>query len=50
MNIDGLGEKQIEKFNELGILKSKTDIYIFHQHKSLISGLDGMGKIIPKFN
>ena len=44
MNIDGLGEKQIEKFNELGILKSKTDIYIFHQHKSLISGLDGYGE------
>jgi DNA ligase (NAD+) len=44
MNIDGLGEKQIEKFNELGILKSKTDIYIFHQHKSLISELDGYGE------
>jgi DNA ligase (NAD+) len=44
MNIDGLGEKQIEKFNELGVLKSKTDIYIFHQHKSLISKLDGYGE------
>ncbi|MDC0968529.1 NAD-dependent DNA ligase LigA [Alphaproteobacteria bacterium] len=44
MNIEGLGEKQIEKFNELGILKSKTDIYSFYQHKSLISGLDGYGE------
>jgi DNA ligase (NAD+) len=44
MNIDGFGEKQIEKFNELGILKSKTDIYSFYQHKSLISKLDGYGE------
>ena len=44
MNIDGLGEKQIEKFNELGILKTKKDIYSFYKHKSLISKLDGYGE------
>lgn len=44
MNIDGLGEKQIEKFNELGILRTKKDIYSFYKHKSLISKLDGYGE------
>ncbi len=44
MNIDGLGEKQIERFNKLGILKTKIDIYSFYKQKSIISELDGYGE------
>ena len=43
MNIEGLGEKQIEKFIELGIIKKKIDIYKIHEHEDRIKNLDGYG-------
>ncbi len=43
MNIDGLGEKQVKKFNELGIIKNKLDIYKISKHQNTIKGLEGYG-------
>ena len=43
MNIEGLGEKQIEKFIELGIIQKKIDIYKIHEHEDRIKKLDGYG-------
>jgi DNA ligase (NAD+) len=44
-DIEGLGAKQIEKFVELGWLKSPADIFaLIENHKSEISGLDGFGE------
>ena len=44
MDIDGLGPAQIDKFIELGWLKSIPDIYRLHEHKSEMEELPGMGK------
>ncbi len=44
MNIDGLGEKQIEKFIELGILDNKSDIYNIESYSKKIINLDGYGE------
>ena len=35
MNIDGLGEKQIEKFIELEIINNRSDIYHIQKHSKL---------------
>jgi len=43
MNIEGLGEKQIEKFIELGIIKKRIDIYKIYEHEDRIKNLDGYG-------
>lgn len=43
MNIEGLSEKTIEKFIEIGILKSISDIYILHRYKNRIINLEGFG-------
>ena len=44
MNIDGLGEKQIEKFIELEIIDSKSDIYFIQRHSKKIINLEGYGE------
>ena len=44
MNIEGLGEKQIEKFIELGIIDNKSDIYNIEKHSKKIINLDGYGE------
>ena len=44
MDIDGLGPAQIDKFIELGWLKSIPDIYRLHEHKAEMEELPGMGK------
>ena len=44
MNIDGLGEKQIEKFIELEIIDSKSDIYLIQRHSKKIINLEGYGE------
>ncbi len=44
MNIEGLGEKQIEKFIELGILVNRKDIYYIQRHRETIINLDGYGE------
>lgn len=43
MNIDGLSEKTIEKFVNLGYLKDIDDIYDLEQHKEEIINMDGFG-------
>ena len=43
-NIDGLSEATIEKFINLGWLKSIKDIYNLSEHKDEMKKLDGFGK------
>ena len=44
MNIDGLGEKQIEKFIELEIINRKSDIYHIQKYSKKILSLEGYGE------
>ncbi len=44
MNIDGLGEKLIEKFVSLNLISQKHDIYELENHKDKIIKLDGFGE------
>ena len=44
MNIDGLGEKQIEKFIELKFISKKLDIYYLDRYKNEIIDLEGFGQ------
>ena len=44
MNIDGLGEKLIEKFISLNLISSKLDIYKLENHKDQIIKLEGFGE------
>ena len=44
MNIDGLGEKLIEKFVSLNLISDKYDIYELENHKDKIIKLDGFGE------
>ena len=44
MNIDGLGEKQIEKFIELKFISKKLDIYYLDKYKKEIIDLEGFGQ------
>ena len=44
MNIDGLGEKLIEKFVSLNLISNKYDIYELENHKDKIIKLDGFGE------
>lgn len=44
MNIDGLGEKIMEDFFNLGFIKSITDIYHLETHKKDLQELEGYGK------
>ncbi len=44
MNIDGLGEKLIEKFVSLNLISNKYDIYALENHKDKIIKLDGFGE------
>ncbi len=44
MNIDGLGEKLIEKFISLNLISEKHDIYELENHKDKIIKLDGFGE------
>ena len=44
MNIEGLGEKQIEKFIDLGVLKNREDIYKIEKFREKIVNLDGYGE------
>ena len=43
MNIDGLGEKIVEQFYNLGFLKSILDIYRLKEHKEELKQLEGFG-------
>ncbi len=44
MNIDGLGEKIIEQFYNLGFVKCIEDIYSLSQHKKEIMDIEGFGQ------
>ena len=44
MNIDGLGERLIEKFISLNLISSKLDIYKLENHKDQIIKLEGFGE------
>lgn len=44
MDIEGLGEKQIETFYNLGYIKNIPDIYKLHIHKEQIQKLEGFGE------
>ena len=44
MNIDGIGEKQIEKFMELKFISKKLDIYYLDRYKKEIINLEGFGQ------
>lgn len=41
MNIDGLGDKKVEFFHEMGFLKSVEDIYRLHEYKEEILACEG---------
>lgn len=44
MNIEGLGEKIIEQFYNLGFVKRIEDIYNLYQHKEEIMEIEGFGQ------
>ena len=44
MNIDGLGEKLIEKFISLKLISNRSDIYRLEIHKDKIISLEGFGE------
>ncbi len=44
MNIDGLGEKVIEKFISLNLINNKIDIYKLEGHKNKIINIEGFGE------
>lgn len=41
MDIDGLGENNLDLFIHLGFLKTLSDIYTLHEHLDSISNIDG---------
>lgn len=44
MNIDGLGERIIEDFYNMGFIKSISDIYLLSNHKENLIELEGFGE------
>jgi len=48
MDIDGLGEKQMEQLYNLGYIQYASDIYLLHNYKDELLALDGYG--IQKVN
>ena len=45
MDIDGLGEKQVALFMELGWIETAADIYRLHERAEELLALDGFGEI-----
>ena len=45
MDIDGLGEKQIELLNSLGYIKNIADIYRLENYKKELVNIDGFGEL-----
>lgn len=44
MDIEGLGDKQIEEFFEIGIVKEPADIFRLAEHRAMISEREGYGE------
>ena len=45
LNIEGLGEKQINQFYKLGIIKNFEDIFYINTHEKIIINLEGWGEL-----
>ena len=45
LNIEGLGEKQINQFYKLGFIKNFEDIFYINRHKNIILDLEGWGEL-----
>lgn len=43
MDIEGLGDKMVDRFLELGLLSDLPSIYTLHQHRTTLEQLDRMG-------
>ena len=43
LNIEGLGEKQINQFYKLGFIKNFEDIFYVNRYKNFILDLEGWG-------
>lgn len=43
MDIEGLGDKQIEQFHSLGLLREPGDIFRLRAHASTLASMDGFG-------
>jgi DNA ligase (NAD+) len=44
LDIDGLGEKQLEEFTQLGLIQSAADIFRLNKHREQLEGLEGYGE------
>ncbi len=44
MDIDGLGDKQVENFYRLGLIKNIPDLYILHKKKAELVEIEGLGE------
>ena len=44
MDIEGLGDKQIEEFHEIGLLKEPADIFRLVDHRQAIAAREGYGE------
>ncbi|MEQ1619373.1 MAG: NAD-dependent DNA ligase LigA [Terricaulis sp.] len=44
MDIEGLGDKQIEEFHQLGWIKAPADIFRLHQHRDELMQREGYGE------
>ncbi len=44
MNIEGLGEKWVQRLFELGYIKDPADLYFLHQHRAQLVELDRSGE------
>ncbi len=44
LDIEGLGEKQIEEFHEIGLLKEPADIFRLKEHREIIAAREGYGE------
>lgn len=45
MNIDGLGEKNVENLHSLGLIHKVSDIYHLNDYQIFLETLDGMGEL-----
>ena len=45
LNIEGLGEKQINQFYKLDFIKNFEDIFYIHKYKNIILDLEGWGEL-----
>ena len=44
MNVDGLGERWLEQFLEIGLINNAADLYTLNKEQILTAGIEGMGE------